>query len=121
MDTPATVKLGDDEFLRTKNAHMASVHPVEYIQKNHAKTQEQLKYTALKNVYGSHMVMRLEMEKQILSSFQRLPVLKSSFAGLDTITKKDLEFGFEDYLGDPFEREDIPKSVHHMMEAKLKL
>jgi len=39
------------------------------------------------------------MEKQILSSFQRLPVLKSSFAGLDTITKKDLEFGFEDYLG----------------------
>jgi hypothetical protein len=43
--------------------------------------------------------MRLEMEKQILSSFQRLPVLKSSFAGLDTITKKDLEFGFEDYLG----------------------
>jgi hypothetical protein len=34
MDTPATVKLGDDEFLRTKNAHMASVHPVEYIQKN---------------------------------------------------------------------------------------
>lgn len=82
--------------------------------------------------------MRLEMEKQILSSFQRLPVLKSSFAGLDTITKKDLEFGFEDYLGgtslrqnrvftililllDPFEREDTPKGVHHLMEAKLKL
>ena len=34
QDSLATVKLGDDEFLRSKNAHMTTVHPVEYIQKN---------------------------------------------------------------------------------------
>jgi hypothetical protein len=43
-------------------------------------------------------VLRLEMEKRLLSSFQRLPVLKSSFCGLETATKEDLEIHFEDFL-----------------------
>jgi hypothetical protein len=43
-------------------------------------------------------VLRLEMEKRLLSSFQRLPPLKSSFCGLECATKEDLEINFEDYL-----------------------
>jgi len=54
---------------------------------------------ALGNVFGSHMVMRLEMEKKLLSTHQRLPVLKSEFAGLDTVTQNDLTIGLEDAFG----------------------
>jgi len=51
---------------------------------------------ALANVFGTHMVVRLEMEKKLLSSFTRLPVLKSEMAGLETVLQRDLEIGFED-------------------------
>lgn len=44
------------------------------------------------------MVLRLEMEKKILSSYRRLPSLRSDFTGLESMTKKDEDFGFEDYL-----------------------
>jgi hypothetical protein len=39
----------------------------------HAKTQEQLKYTALKNVYGSHMVSHFS--SKIATTHQALKFL----------------------------------------------
>jgi len=75
---------------------------------------------ALQNVYGSHMPMRLEMEKRLLSQFQRLPVLRSELAGLDTITKRDLEMEFGDGFS-PFESAEVNEELHTMTERRLKL
>jgi hypothetical protein len=36
------------------------------------------------------------MERRALSTPLRLPALKSEYAGLDTITKRDLDIGYED-------------------------
>jgi proteasome maturation protein len=43
--------------------------------------------------------MKLEMEQAILSQFQRLPGLKSSMVGLDTLMNRDEDIDAGDYLG----------------------
>lgn len=49
------------------------------------------------------MYLRMEMDKRLLSTYQRLPVLRSSFAGLQALTGEDLNFGVADcYPGLPF-------------------
>ncbi len=44
------------------------------------------------------MVMRMQMEQILLSQFQRLPGLRSEYAGLETLMGRDEDFGPEDYL-----------------------
>ena len=67
------------------------------------------------------MVMRMEMEKRILSGIQRLPVLQSEFAGLESMTGADTEIDFSDYLGTHQHRETALPSVHVLMEHRLGL
>lgn len=67
------------------------------------------------------MVLRMEMEKRILSGIQRLPVLKSEYAGLESMTGADTEFSFSDYLNVPEYRETALPDVHVLMEQKLGL
>lgn len=61
-------------------------------------TQEQIEESIITSVFGLHMPIKLKMEKAILSSYHRLPTLKSEFAGLDSITGKDVELDFCDFL-----------------------
>ena len=49
-------------------------------------------------VYGSHLPMKLQMEEKILGQFQRFPGLRSSFAGLEALSGRDMEIEFGDYL-----------------------
>jgi len=76
-------------------------HPVDLMQQTHEKNTESLHQFTLSNVYGYHMVMKLQMEKAILSQFQRLPGLPSSFCGLETLIGNDEDIDFDDYLNDP--------------------
>eukprot|EP01122_Echinamoeba_exundans_P005180 TRINITY_DN15349_c0_g1_i1.p2 TRINITY_DN15349_c0_g1~~TRINITY_DN15349_c0_g1_i1.p2 ORF type:complete len:127 (-),score=29.25 TRINITY_DN15349_c0_g1_i1:69-449(-) len=95
-------------------------HPVEQIQRTYLHNEQDLKYNAMANVFGTHMVIRHELEKQILGSFQRLPALRSEFCALETITGRDTEMTFGDVFGEPAFREDARQpDVHLMMEAKL--
>uniref|UniRef100_A0A6B2LVA5 Uncharacterized protein n=1 Tax=Arcella intermedia TaxID=1963864 RepID=A0A6B2LVA5_9EUKA len=87
----------------------------------HASRQIALDNFALKNVYGEHMTMRLEMEKRILSSFQRAPVLRSEFCGLHTITGEDMTLDFGNSFSDAFEGPQFPGDIHTLTEQKLKL
>jgi len=97
------------------------VHPVQDIQENFSFREEKMNNFALRHVFGQHMVMRFEMEKRILSSVHRLPILRSEYCGLETITEKDLTIGFGDIFGDPYESEKTPPSLHDILEHKLKL
>lgn len=85
------------------------------------RNRQYMRNYALNNVYGSHMVIRMEMEKRILSGIQRLPVLHSEFAGLESMTGADVDFDFSDYLNLPQHREIAPVSAHVQMEQKLGL
>jgi len=97
------------------------VHPVQEIEAKYEAQQEALRKFALANTYGEHMVMRMELEKKMLSTFQRLPVLRSSFAGLQALTGEDVTFNFADSFPDAFDSPKVLGEVHMLTEQKLKL
>lgn len=61
----------------------------------------------LRGVYGEALPMRMHLEHQILSKFQRLPGVSSSHLGLEAMTGELDEFTFESYLGVPEYSEQV--------------
>ncbi|KAN0055759.1 hypothetical protein ACTA71_011645 [Dictyostelium dimigraforme] len=106
--------------LRNESSNVKGLsHPVESIQLDQGKTELKLKNFAMKNVFGTHMVMNNEIEKQIYSQFKRLPTLQSSNVGLETILGLDEDFDFGDYLCDPATSEVPLPQLHTAMEHRL--
>jgi len=95
-------------------------HPVEMIQKNSFKSSEALRKFTTANIFGSHMMLRMQMDQALLSRFQRLPGLPSEYCGLDTIMNLDEDLGFEDYLNEP-QNSVAFVDVHRTMERRLHL
>ncbi|KAA8530544.1 hypothetical protein F0562_005253 [Nyssa sinensis] len=67
--------------------------------------------------------MKMDMDRQILSRFQRPPgAVPSSMLGLEALTGDLESFGFEDYLNDPRDSETFRAlDMHHGMEVRLGL
>jgi hypothetical protein len=63
------------------------------------RNQLENKHYVMGNVYGTHLPLRLKMEMNILSQAARLPGIRSSHTGLNTILGRDETIDFEDYLG----------------------
>ncbi|CAH9117689.1 unnamed protein product [Cuscuta europaea] len=82
-----------------------------------------MKRTVLANTYGFSLPTRMELERWILSRFQRpIGAIPSSMLGLEAMTGAVEDFGFEDYLNDPKESESVrPSNLHHGMEVRLGL
>eukprot|EP01129_Flabellula_baltica_P001867 TRINITY_DN1176_c0_g1_i1.p1 TRINITY_DN1176_c0_g1~~TRINITY_DN1176_c0_g1_i1.p1 ORF type:complete len:123 (+),score=29.42 TRINITY_DN1176_c0_g1_i1:583-951(+) len=98
-----------------------SLHPVQNIESTFLFENEDLHNFTMSSIYGHHMVLRNQMDKAILSQYRRLPILKSEMVGLDTLTKKDISFTFENMFGDPYESEVTPPGLHEMVERGLYL
>ncbi|PIN26351.1 Proteasome maturation factor [Handroanthus impetiginosus] len=98
-------------------------HPLESAYRSSKAKQEEMKKKILMNTYGAAFPMKMELDRQILSKFQRpLGVIPSSFMGLEAMTGTLESFGFEDYLNDPRESESFhPVDMHHAMEVRLGL
>jgi len=101
-----------------KESNNATVHPVAIIQNTYEQNQIELKRNTLSNVFGTHLPLRLQMEQQILTQFQRLPGLHSEFVGLETLLGTDEDIQFEDYLDDP-RLSERSVNVHAAMEKKI--
>ncbi|CAK9143861.1 unnamed protein product [Ilex paraguariensis] len=98
-------------------------HPLESEYQSTRMRQEDMKRKILVNTYGSAFPLRMELDRQILSRFQR-PVggIPSSMLGLEAMTGALEDFGFEDYLNDPRDSETFrPDDLHHGMEVRLGL
>ena len=98
----------------------------------------------LRNLYGSALPARMQLDQQILSRclprlmpssamllllldtdrcmhrVSRLPGLPSSRLGLQSMTGDLDEFGFEAYLGMPEHSENPGADLHSAMEERLK-
>eukprot|EP01137_Pigoraptor_chileana_P001600 Opistho-2@39466 len=99
---------------------IAPKHPIEVIQERFDSNSDALRLAMLGKVQGSQAVMRMRMERNILSSVGgRMPGMDSNRLGLETINGTDtLLAGFEDILNDP--REALSMGApHDMMEARL--
>lgn len=64
-------------------------------------------------VFGDHICFSLQA---ILSQFQRLPGLKSSFAGLETLLGRDEEIDFGDYLGSTLTESALIYFIHTFIQ-----
>ncbi|XP_062106340.1 cyclin-B1-2-like [Humulus lupulus] len=98
-------------------------HPLESACQSARKTQEEIKRKILANTYGSAFPLKMDLDRQILSRFQRPPgAIPSSMLGLEAMTGTLDDFGFEDYLNDPRDSETFrPVDMHHGMEVRLGL
>jgi len=113
-ETNDLLRTGPKTFLESNNA---AVHPVAVIQNNHENNQIEIQRNSLSNLFGTHLPLRLQMEQQILTQFQRLPGLHSEFVGLETLMGDDEDIQFEDFLNDPHLSERSV-NVHAAMEKK---
>ncbi|GAA0172598.1 chaperone [Lithospermum erythrorhizon] len=98
-------------------------HPLESSYQSAKTTQQEMNRKVLAHTYGAAFPLKMELDRQILSRFQRPPgPIPSSMLGLEAMTGGLEDFGFEDYLNDPRDSEIFrPHDMHHGMEVRLKL
>ncbi|KAL5722296.1 hypothetical protein ACHQM5_005834 [Ranunculus cassubicifolius] len=106
-------------------ADILEVHPFQSAHQSAKKRTEETNRAMLRNTYGSAFPLKMELDQQILSRFQRPPgALPSSMLGYEALTGSLDDFGFEDYhcVNNPFESETFrPVDMHHGMEVRLGL
>eukprot|EP00440_Ansanella_granifera_P004665 gb/GFBE01005056.1/.p1 GENE.gb/GFBE01005056.1/~~gb/GFBE01005056.1/.p1 ORF type:complete len:153 (+),score=38.81 gb/GFBE01005056.1/:1-459(+) len=114
-----------DSGPNTRNGEQCR-HPVERLLIDHTRRSEQQEMMSKAIVYGQHAPIRAKMEREILSQFQRLPGLKSSLVGLETVLDMDDTIEFEDIMNLE-EHSAIPRStgpnrgLHDVMEQRLNM
>ncbi|KAK8914528.1 Cyclin-B1-2 [Platanthera zijinensis] len=98
-------------------------HPLESLRETATENLEGTKRMITDLTYGSSFNLKMDLDKQILSRFQRPPgMLPSSMVGYEALTGSLEDFGFEDYLNMPQDAETfIPPDMHHGMEVRLGL
>ncbi|GAB2288825.1 hypothetical protein Dimus_023136 [Dionaea muscipula] len=98
-------------------------HPLQSAYRSTKNTQEEIGRKILANTYGSALPLKMDLDRQILSRFQRPPgPIPSSMLGLDAFTGSLDHIGVEDYLNDPRDSEVFrPVDMHHGMEVRLGL
>ncbi|XP_067661467.1 proteasome maturation protein-like [Haliotis asinina] len=101
-------------------AATVSRHPLEHTESNWVENQRQMDMAMLRNMQGLHAPLRLQMERNVTSRFQRLPCLNSSNLLEDTLTGRDDLIDFGDVLNNPNEAEVVGQP-HVLMEKRLKL
>ncbi|GAU33964.1 hypothetical protein TSUD_60940 [Trifolium subterraneum] len=78
---------------------IVGAHPLESSLQSVRGMEEAMKRQCKVNLYGSAFPLREELDRQILSRFQRPSgVIPSSMLGLETVTGSLDHFGFEDFL-----------------------
>ncbi|PSS33620.1 Cyclin-B1-2 like [Actinidia chinensis var. chinensis] len=109
--------------LNSVRSEIVGSHPLQSAYQSTKEVQEQMKRRILVNTYGSAFPLKMDLDRQMLSRFQRPPgPIPSSMLGLEAMTGSLEDFGFEDYLNDPRESETLrPLDMHHGMEVRLGL
>ncbi|CAL0332044.1 unnamed protein product [Lupinus luteus] len=118
--------LQNDAFrfgLQGVKSDIVGSHPLESAYQSVSRTNELMKKQCMVNLYGTAFPLKMDLDRQILSRFQRPPgAIPSSMLGLEAVTGDLDNFGFEDYLNDPRESETLrPSDMHHGMEVRLGL
>jgi len=107
----STYKLNSvTEFPQTKKYENIESHPVQQIQDNKYLLEEELKMQSYSHAFGSHLPIKLTIERAVTSRAGRLPGLKSSHLGLEIAMNRLGKIDFEDFLGDidPYASKEIP-------------
>ncbi|KAL6961033.1 hypothetical protein U1Q18_038796 [Sarracenia purpurea var. burkii] len=109
--------------LNSVKSEISGSHPLQSAYQSAKEVQEQMKRRILVNTYGTALPLKMDLDRQMLSRFQRPPgPIPSSMLGFEALTGSLEGFGFEDYLNDPRESETFrPLDLHHGMEVRVGL
>ncbi|XP_024975971.1 cyclin-B1-2-like [Cynara cardunculus var. scolymus] len=116
--------LKNDAFrfgLQGVKSDIVGSHPLESAFQSAIVREENMKRKILANTYGSAFSVKQELDRKILSRFQRPPgLVPSSMLGLESLTGALDDFGFEDYFQGVHDTETtcIP-DMHHGMEVRV--
>merc|ERR1712130_824778 len=97
-------------------------HPVEEIQKTFLKNERQSRKQMLARIYGNHLPKELTIEENILGRVRRLPGLRSSFVGLETLLDLDTTIEYHDFIGGravPSYCDNVNADIHYEMERRV--
>ncbi|KAK9895324.1 UMP1-domain-containing protein [Cystobasidium minutum MCA 4210] len=106
--------------IRNIAAEVAPQHPLEHRLKNWADTQDNLKFTMQRQLYGVHMPVRQLMERSLVGQSSHMPA-----RGPVSNLHLDILKGNDEYLepSDLFlpDQPQLPLDIHRDMERKLKM
>ncbi|KIY66811.1 proteasome maturation factor UMP1 [Cylindrobasidium torrendii FP15055 ss-10] len=83
---------------------------------NWEETQDNLKLTMQRDIYGMHAPMRLLMERKIVAASPHMPVLPQTNIHLDILMGRDETIDTADIFAGP--SPEIPLDIHADMEKK---
>mmetsp|Transcript_67659 Transcript_67659/g.78562 ORF Transcript_67659/g.78562 Transcript_67659/m.78562 type:complete len:118 (+) Transcript_67659:45-398(+) len=86
------------EFIPSRRYDNLQGHPVQRIQENKWAAEEEVRMQGYSTAFGSHLPMKLTIERTIASQTGRLPGLKSSNLQLDIAMNRLNRIDFEDFL-----------------------
>ncbi|KAJ3097449.1 hypothetical protein HDU97_004859 [Phlyctochytrium planicorne] len=104
--------------IKTVRSEIMPGHPLESSLKNWDETQDALHLELAERLHGTHMPIRIQMERFLISKPKRIPVLKTSNLGMDILAGRDTNIEFEDFLGD-VDPALHPLDVHGTMEKAV--
>jgi len=97
-------------FVSMKKYENIEAHPVQRIQDNKHLAEEEIRMQAYSNAFGSHMPLKLTMERLTTAQSRRLPGLKSSNLGLEVAMNRLSRVDYEDWLSNetPYPSKEVP-------------
>ncbi|KAI0726061.1 proteasome maturation factor UMP1 [Fomitopsis betulina] len=87
---------------------------------NWEATQDNLKLTMQRNIFGLHMPMRTLMERKIVSRSSHMPAFPQSNPHLDILMGRDETLDCADFMM-PASQLAQPLDIHTEMERKLRM
>ncbi|KAI0074800.1 proteasome maturation factor UMP1 [Panus rudis PR-1116 ss-1] len=105
---------------RSLAAEVQTTTPLKDRLQNWEATQDNLKLTTLRNVYGLHAPVRLLMERKAVSYNPHMPTYKTSNIHLDILMGRDETLDTCDFMMPSSELQQ-PLDVHAEMEKKLRM
>eukprot|EP01071_Lankesteria_metandrocarpae_P001899 Lankesteria_metandrocarpae@DN1957_c0_g1_i1.p1 len=117
-----------NQSLRDGHRHEAHIgthfgHPVQQaVDKKFAERQEANRLAVAGRLYGTHMPMRLLLERNAVAMTRRLPGIQSSHLSLDVALGLEDDIDFSNYLNIPTPEDPLKnKSVHEAIERLYNL
>lgn len=78
-----------------------TVHPVERLQQQHLRRQEEALMRRSAIAYGLHAPFNMTMQRELICQSRRLPGLKSSFLGLEVLMGNDSSLDISEVFNTP--------------------
>ncbi|CEO96092.1 Proteasome maturation protein [Plasmodiophora brassicae] len=101
-------------------SYKGGLHPVDELQQRMVRDDINGRIQRIRHMHGNGAALIAQMELAVVSQAQRLPGLRSSNIGLETLLNTGASLDVTDYLNDP-DYSECPRDSRAIMERRLGL